>query len=191
MTKQPTYRFVVTDSRNARDSRSLATLGHYNPRTEPIEINVDADKAKEWMSKGAKPSDTVDRLFRQAGVLPKLDNQPIAPARGPRKPDKQTKAAKRAAAPPPAPAAAAEAPSAAAEAPSAETEAPAAETETPAEAAASEVAAAAPEDIAEAQTDEPAAGSAAEQPADEPAEAEASAEPAASEAAESESEEKA
>ena len=69
-TKQPTYRFVVMDSRNARDGRSLDTLGHYNPRTEPIELHVDAEKAQKWLSQGAKPSDTVERLFRRAGVLP-------------------------------------------------------------------------------------------------------------------------
>ena len=68
--KQPSYRFVVSDSRNARDGRSLDTLGHYNPRTEPIEINVDADKARDWLSRGATPSDTVARLFRQVGLLP-------------------------------------------------------------------------------------------------------------------------
>jgi small subunit ribosomal protein S16 len=71
-TKQPSYRFVVTDSRNARNGRSLDTLGHYNPRTDPIEINVDEAKAKEWLSKGAQPSDTVARLFRRVGVLPEL-----------------------------------------------------------------------------------------------------------------------
>jgi len=69
-TKQPTYRFVVSDSRNARDGRSLDTLGHYNPRTDPIEIKVDEAKAREWLSKGAQPSDTVARLFRRVGVLP-------------------------------------------------------------------------------------------------------------------------
>lgn len=68
--KQPSYRFVVSDSRNARDGRSLDTLGHYNPRSEPAEIKVDEDKAREWLSKGAQPSDTVARLFRQVGVLP-------------------------------------------------------------------------------------------------------------------------
>ena len=68
--KQPTYRLVVADSRSARDSRAIDTLGHYNPRTEPIELNVDADKAKEWLAKGAQPSDTVVRLFQQAGILP-------------------------------------------------------------------------------------------------------------------------
>ena len=68
--KQPSYRFVVSDSRNARDGRALDTLGHYNPRTDPIELNVDAEKATRWMSQGAKPSHTVERLFRKAGILP-------------------------------------------------------------------------------------------------------------------------
>ena len=69
-TKQPSYRVVVADSRSARDSRSIETLGHYNPRTEPVTFVVDAEKAKAWMAKGALPSDTVARLFRAAGVLP-------------------------------------------------------------------------------------------------------------------------
>ncbi len=68
--KQPAYRVVVADSRSARDSRSIETLGHYNPRTDPVEFVVDAEKAKAWMAKGALPSDTVARLFRNAGVLP-------------------------------------------------------------------------------------------------------------------------
>ena len=69
-TKQPSYRVVVADSRSARDSRAIETIGHYNPRTEPIEVNIDADKAKAWLAKGAKPSDTVERLFKTAGILP-------------------------------------------------------------------------------------------------------------------------
>ncbi len=69
-TKQPAYRVVVADSRKARDSRAIETIGHYNPRTEPIELNIDADKASAWLAKGAKPSDTVSRLFRSAGILP-------------------------------------------------------------------------------------------------------------------------
>jgi small subunit ribosomal protein S16 len=68
--KQPTYRFVVSDSRNARDGRSLDTLGHYNPRTDPIDIKVDEEKANQWLSKGAQPTDTVARLFRKLGILP-------------------------------------------------------------------------------------------------------------------------
>ena len=71
-TKQPTYRFVVADSRSARDGRSLDTLGHYNPRTDPIEIHVDEEKAQKWLKQGALPSDTVARLFRSVGILPKV-----------------------------------------------------------------------------------------------------------------------
>jgi small subunit ribosomal protein S16 len=69
-TKQPTYRVVVADSRAARDGRAIDTIGHYNPRTEPIELSIDEGKAKEWLAKGAQPSETVARLFRRAGVLP-------------------------------------------------------------------------------------------------------------------------
>jgi small subunit ribosomal protein S16 len=69
-TKQPSYRVVVADARSARDSRAIDTIGHYNPRTDPIELNVDADKAKAWLAKGAQPSDTVVRLFKRAGILP-------------------------------------------------------------------------------------------------------------------------
>ena len=68
--KQPAYRVVVADSRSARDSRSIETLGHYNPLKDPVEFEVDAEKAKAWLAKGAQPSDTVARLFRNAGVLP-------------------------------------------------------------------------------------------------------------------------
>ena len=68
--KQPTYRVVVADGRSARDSRAIETLGHYNPRTEPVEISIDEAKAKAWLAKGAQPSDTVARLFRQTGILP-------------------------------------------------------------------------------------------------------------------------
>ncbi len=69
-TKQPTYRVVVTDSRNARDGRSIETIGHYNPRTDPVEVSIDAEAAKKWLAQGAQPSDTVARLFRAEGILP-------------------------------------------------------------------------------------------------------------------------
>jgi small subunit ribosomal protein S16 len=69
-TKQPTYRVVVADARSARDSRAIETIGHYNPRTDPIELNIDAEKASKWLAQGAQPSDTVARLFRSAGILP-------------------------------------------------------------------------------------------------------------------------
>ena len=69
-TKQPTYRVVVADGRSARDGRAIETLGHYNPRTDPVTFEVDAEKAKAWLAKGAQPSDTAARLLKQAGVLP-------------------------------------------------------------------------------------------------------------------------
>ena len=68
--KQPAYRVVVADERSARDGRALETLGHYNPRSEPVEFDIDAAKAQAWLAKGAQPSDTVARLFKQAGILP-------------------------------------------------------------------------------------------------------------------------
>ncbi|HEY7590565.1 MAG TPA: 30S ribosomal protein S16 [Candidatus Limnocylindrales bacterium] len=69
-TKQPAYRVVVADSRRARDSRAIETIGHYNPRSEPIEVNIDEARAREWLAKGAQPSSTVARLFRASGILP-------------------------------------------------------------------------------------------------------------------------
>jgi small subunit ribosomal protein S16 len=61
---------VVADSRSARDSRSIETIGHYNPRTDPIEVKIDGERARAWLAKGAQPSDTVARLLRNAGILP-------------------------------------------------------------------------------------------------------------------------
>jgi small subunit ribosomal protein S16 len=69
-TKQPAYRVVVADSRSPRDGRTIEILGHYNPRTEPVDFAVDVEKTKSWLAKGALPSDTVARLLRNAGVLP-------------------------------------------------------------------------------------------------------------------------
>jgi small subunit ribosomal protein S16 len=68
--KQPSYRVVVSDSRRARDSRSIETLGHYDPLQEPVRFEVDEDKVRAWLAKGAQPSDTVARLLRQRGIGP-------------------------------------------------------------------------------------------------------------------------
>ena len=56
--------------RSARDGRAIDTIGHYNPRTDPIELQIDEAKAKHWLSEGAQPSDTVKRLFKNAGITP-------------------------------------------------------------------------------------------------------------------------
>ena len=57
--KQPEYRIVVTDRAAARDGRFIETLGYYRPRTEPAQVEVDGDRARAWLEKGATPSDTV------------------------------------------------------------------------------------------------------------------------------------
>lgn len=72
--KQPAYRIVVADSRSPRDGRFIEVIGHYNPRTSPMTLVINEEKAKLWLSKGASPSDTVTRLFTMKGVLnPKID----------------------------------------------------------------------------------------------------------------------
>jgi small subunit ribosomal protein S16 len=67
--KQPTYRFVVADARSPRDGRFIEILGHYNPRTEPRTVVVDEAKARDWLAKGAQPSETVRRLFAEKGLM--------------------------------------------------------------------------------------------------------------------------
>ena len=67
--KAPFYRIVVADSRSPRDGRFIEELGFYNPLVEPAEVRIDAEKAKDWMQKGAQPTDTVRRLMKNAGVL--------------------------------------------------------------------------------------------------------------------------
>ena len=67
--RQPSYRIVVTEKTAARDGRFIETLGHYNPRTDPATVKVDAEKARAWLAKGATPSDTVRSLLHKAGVF--------------------------------------------------------------------------------------------------------------------------
>ena len=56
--KEPYYRLVVADSRYPRDGRFIEEIGHYNPSTDPATVVVDADKAKDWIAKGAQPTET-------------------------------------------------------------------------------------------------------------------------------------
>jgi len=67
--KRPTYRIVVTDSRNARDGRFIETIGYYNPQHDPSLIEVDETKAKKWLETGAQPSDTVRKLLSLKGIV--------------------------------------------------------------------------------------------------------------------------
>lgn len=68
--KNPFYRIVVADSRFPRDGRFIEEIGYYNPTTRPSTFEVDREKAEMWLSKGARPSDTVRLIFEKAG-LPK------------------------------------------------------------------------------------------------------------------------
>jgi len=64
--KKPFYRIVVADSHRARDGRFIEEIGTYNPLANPAEIKVDTAKAKDWISKGAQPTDTVRALLKKA-----------------------------------------------------------------------------------------------------------------------------
>ncbi|MPZ48002.1 MAG: 30S ribosomal protein S16 [Dehalococcoidia bacterium] len=71
--KQPTYRVVVADARAPRDGAYVEIIGHYNPRTEPTTFVIDGDKVKDWMAKGAQPTDRVEKLLANEGLVPARD----------------------------------------------------------------------------------------------------------------------
>ncbi len=72
---RPLYRIVVADSRSPRDGAFIEVIGHYNPLTEPETVVIDEDKALKWLSRGAKPTDTVSRLLAKSGVTGKLGSR--------------------------------------------------------------------------------------------------------------------
>jgi small subunit ribosomal protein S16 len=63
--RAPYYRVVVADSRDWRDGRFVEVLGHYDPRKKPAVVKIDADRARYWMKKGARPSETVKSLLKR------------------------------------------------------------------------------------------------------------------------------
>ena len=69
--KAPYYRIVVADSRYPRDGRFIDEIGYYDPTKEPSVVKVDADKAKEWIAKGAQPTDTVKTILKKEGIIEK------------------------------------------------------------------------------------------------------------------------
>jgi small subunit ribosomal protein S16 len=66
--KNPIYRVVVADSRSPRDGRFIEIIGRYNPQTDPSTIVLDEERVKDWLSKGAQPSEPVSRLIKAAGI---------------------------------------------------------------------------------------------------------------------------
>lgn len=69
--KSPIYRIVVVDSRKARDGEYIEKVGHYNPTSQPAQVVIDADKAKDWLAKGVQPTETVKALLVSEGVIEK------------------------------------------------------------------------------------------------------------------------
>ena len=65
----PAYRLVVADQNSPRDGRFVDTIGHYLPTRQPAVVEIDETKAREWLSKGAQPSDTVKSLLKNKGIL--------------------------------------------------------------------------------------------------------------------------
>jgi len=66
--KDPVWRVVVADQRSPRDGRIIETVGQYNAQTEPSTIVLKEDRIREWLDKGAQPTDTVRKILRTQGI---------------------------------------------------------------------------------------------------------------------------
>ena len=71
--KNPIYRIVVVDSRKAATGEYIDCVGHYRPTCNPVELDVNADLAKDWLAKGVQPTETVKNLLVKAGVVEKSE----------------------------------------------------------------------------------------------------------------------
>jgi small subunit ribosomal protein S16 len=68
--KDPIWRVVVADQRSPRDGRFIENVGQYNPQTDPSTINLDEERVRAWLAKGAQPTDTVRKLLKIKGIDP-------------------------------------------------------------------------------------------------------------------------
>jgi small subunit ribosomal protein S16 len=68
--KQPSYRLVVAESTAPRDGTFLENLGHYNPLTTPTTFEIKEDRVREWLQRGAQPTERVARLLSARGLVP-------------------------------------------------------------------------------------------------------------------------
>ena len=68
--KNPIWRVVAADQRSPRDGRVIEILGHYNAQTQPSTIVLDEPRVREWLAKGAQPSETVRKLLKTQGISP-------------------------------------------------------------------------------------------------------------------------
>ncbi len=69
--KSPVYRIVVVDARKAATGEYIEKVGFYDPKSNPVTLTVDVEKAKEWLSKGVQPTETVKSLLVQVGAMEK------------------------------------------------------------------------------------------------------------------------
>jgi small subunit ribosomal protein S16 len=79
--KRPFYRVVVAESTSPRDGRFIETIGTYNPLTSPPTTTLDADKTRLWLSRGAQPTEAVERIMKWQGIV--RDASPAPAASGP------------------------------------------------------------------------------------------------------------
>jgi small subunit ribosomal protein S16 len=73
--KQPTYRVVVADARSPRDGRIIETIGHYGPRQEPSQVEINGDRALAWLRQGAQPTEQVQKLLAVTGVWSTFESE--------------------------------------------------------------------------------------------------------------------
>jgi len=66
--KNPIYRVVAADSRSPRDGKFIEIIGRYNPQTDPSTIELNEEKVKAWLDKGAQPTEPVRRLLKVKNI---------------------------------------------------------------------------------------------------------------------------
>ena len=67
--KAPFYRIIVADERSPRNGRFIEEIGTYDPLKDPSEFHVNEEAAKKWLSNGARPTETVVRIFKKCGII--------------------------------------------------------------------------------------------------------------------------
>lgn len=88
---QPHYRIVVMESATPRDSKAIEEIGYYNPRQNPSVFDLEKERAKYWLEKGAQPTDTIAQYFVKEGLLDSLKRGSTKPStkKGPKKEQKE------------------------------------------------------------------------------------------------------
>lgn len=67
--RAPFYRVVVADSKSPRDGKFIEEIGTYDPMKNPAALNIDVEKAQQWIKNGAQPTDTAKALLKQCGAI--------------------------------------------------------------------------------------------------------------------------